>query len=177
MSLFGSLGEILSGRRLHKNTTNNVVVSELWRGCEKLPPEHQEMFRNFVVAASTVADTFFFDDNHPREINAKKYTVVQFRLFYDAVVTLYVYLYSFANPHLVPSLTASLGILAADLPRAERLLARLRKHTDVNTTTVGEAYSHLMEEAGIGSPSFEPFTVFTSGCLVAYNSAFTRYAD
>lgn len=177
MGLFRSLVEILSGRRLHKNTTNNVVVSELWRGCEKLPPEHQEMFRNFVVAASTVAETFFFDENHPREIDAKSYTVAQFRFFYDAVVTLYVHLYGFTNPHLIPSLYASLCILVADLPRAERLLVRLQKHTDMNTATVGEAYSHLIDEAGIGSPSFEPFTVFTSGCLVAYNSALARYAD
>ena len=177
MSLFGSLGEILSGRRLHKNTTNNVVVSELWKGCQKLPPEHQELFRNFVVAASTVSETFFFDDDHPREINAKNYTFAQFRLFYDAVVTLFVHLYGFANPHLVPTLTASLGTLATDGPRVERLLARLRKHTEVNSAAVGEAYSYLIEEVGIGSPSFEPFTVFTSGCLVAYNSSLEHFAD
>jgi hypothetical protein len=177
LSLFGPLGEIVSGRRLHKNTTNNVVVSELYKGCEMLPLEHQEMFRNFVVAASTVADMFFFDDNHPREINAKSYTIGQFRLFYEAVVTLFVHLYGFANPHLVPSLTSSLGTLATDRTRVAMLLARLRKHAEVNSATVGETYTHLIEEAGIGTTSFEPFTVFTSGCLVAYNSAFARDAD
>ena len=119
---------------------------------------------------------FFFDDNHPREIKATSYTVGQFRLFYDAVVTLFVHLYGFANPHIAPSLAASLGVLATDFPRAEKLLARLRKHSEINSATVGEAYSHIIEEANIGSPSVEPFTVFTSGCLIAYNSAFAHHA-
>ena len=176
MSLLGSFGEIISGRRLHKNTTNNVVVSELWKCCEKLPPEHQELFRNFVVAAGIVADKFFFDDNHPKEIKTKSYSIAQFRLFYDAVVTLFAHLYGFANPHLVPQLTACLNVLSTDFLRTEKLLARLRKHSEVNSAMVGEVYSHLMEEANIGSPSFEPFTVFTLGCLITYNSAFTPHA-
>jgi len=176
LSLLGSFGEIISGRRHHKNTTNNVVVSELWKCCEKLPPEHQELFRNFVVAAGIVADRFFFDDDHPKEIKTKNYSIAQFRLFYDAVVTLYAHLYGFENQNLVPQLTACLNVLSTDFLRTEKLLARLRRHSEVNSAMVGEVYSHLMEEANIGSPSFEPFTVFTSGCLITYNSAFTPHA-
>jgi len=174
MGILGSLGEILSGRRLHKNTTNNVVVSELWNRCEKLPPEHQEVFQQFVVAASNVAEMFFFAADHPKEINAKSYTIVQFRLFYDSVVTLFAHLYGFANPHLALQLNACLNVLLADFPRAEKLLARLRRHSEVNSAAVGEAYSHIIEEASIGSPSFESFTVFTSGYLAAYNAVFSH---
>lgn len=171
MGILSSFGEVLSGRRLHKNTTNNVVISELWRRCEELPPEHQEVFRNFVVAASSVAEMFFFAEDHPKDIKAKSYNISQFRIFYDAVVTLFAHLYGFANPHLVSQLAACLNVMSADFSRAEKLLARLRRHFEVNSAAVGEAYSHIMEEASIGGPSFEPFTVFTSGCLVAYNSA------
>lgn len=175
MSLFRSLGEILSGRRLHKNTTNNVVVSELWKGCEKLPNEHQKVFRDFVAAASAVAEAFFFDDNHPREINAKNYTIEQFRIFYHAVIAVFVHLYGLANPRLAPSLAASLGAMATDAHHIERLLVRFRKHVEADSSIAGEAYSHLVEEAGIGSPSFESFSVFTSGCLIAYNSTLARH--
>lgn len=174
MSLFGSLGEILSGRRLHKNTTNNVVVSELWTRCETLPYEHQERFRDFVVAASSVAEMFFFADNHPKEIHAKSYTIEQFRQFYDAVVTLFVHLHCLANPDCASQLIACLKFVAANIQRAEKLLLRLRKYSEVNNVLVGEAYSHVMEEASIGNPTFESFTVFTSGCLAAYNSVVPR---
>ena len=138
-----------------------------------MPSEYRELFRDFVVSAGMVADEFFFDDDHPREIKAKSYTIEQFRLFYDAVLTLFVHLYGFANPHLVTPLTDCLNILAKDFSRAEKLLARLRKHSEVNSATVGEAYSLFMEEASIGSHSFEPFSVFTSGCLAA---ALTHHA-
>jgi hypothetical protein len=83
MGLFGSLGDILSGRRHHKNTTNNVVVSALWSRCASLPVQ-QDLFREYVVSASIVADQFFFAADHPKEINAKAYSIAQFQHFYES---------------------------------------------------------------------------------------------
>jgi hypothetical protein len=176
MGIFGSLGEIISGRRLHKNTTNNVVISEMWQRCDTLPGEHRELFRDFIVAASGVAEQFFFAYDHPKEINAKNYSIEQFRLFYDAVVSFFVYVHSVANPKIASSLRSCLKPIVSDHARAERLFARLSRHSSVDSKTVGEVYTHLIEEAKFGASLFEPFTVFTSVCLIAYQTAVTKGA-
>lgn len=176
MGLFGSIGEIISGRRLHKNTTNNVVESELWQRCDELPSEHQELFRDFVVAASGVAEQFFFAEDHPKEINAKDYSVAQFQLFYDAVVAFFVHVHGVANPCVASALASCLKQLVSDFPRAEKLLAHLRRHTEVDSNAVGEVYTHIIKEAKISGPFFEPFTVFTSMCLIAYKTAVSKRA-
>ena len=174
MDLLRSLGEVISGRRLHKNSTNNVVISELWHRCDRLP-DSQELFRDFIVATSSVSEQFFFDDDHPKAIVAKDYSVEQFRLFYDAVLAFFVHAHCTSNPQLESRMMSCIRSLVSDYAHVERLFVRLSRHNSIDSSTVGEVYEYLIGEAKIGSPLFEPFTVFTSICLVAWRELVLDY--
>lgn len=166
MALFDAFFDILSGRRHHKNTTNNVVLSNLWRRCSVLPA-HQELFREYVVSASIVADEFFFSADHPKEINAKAYSIAQFQHFYESVIAFRAFASGVVAPELRPDLRRGLSELVMDRQRVQQLLAQLDAHGGIDRAGAGLVYEHLMSEAGIGARASAPFVRFTVACLTA----------
>ena len=166
MGLFQSLVDILSGRRYHKNTTNNVVLSNLWRRCSVLPA-HQELFREYVVSASVVADEFFFSPEHPKEIIAKDYSIAQFQHFYESVIAFRAFASGVVAPELRPGLRRCLSELVMDRERVEILLVELDAHGGVDRAGAGLVYEHLINEAGVGARAISPFVKFTVACLAA----------
>lgn len=166
MGFLDSLADILSGRRHHKNTTNNVVVSALWSRCASLPVQ-QDLFREYMVSASIVADQFFFAADHPKEINAKDYTIVQFAHFYEAIITFLTFVEGVNHPNRKTILRRCLFELATHREFVSKLLAQLDGRASVDRVAVGLVYNHLMQEAGIGVKAVAPFVVFTVACLAA----------
>lgn len=164
MGLMNSLADILSGRRHHKNTTNNVVIATLWRRCSLLPG-HQDLFREYVASAGIVADQFFYSADHPKEVDPKDYTIAQFQHFYEAVIAFLVFVECINRPDLKHTLRGCAIELAMDRERVERLLAQLEAHGAVDRAGVGLVYEHLMQEAGIGTRAIAPFIAFTTACL------------
>jgi hypothetical protein len=161
-----SLADILSGRRHHKNTTNNVVIATLWRRCSLLP-DHQDLFREYMASASIVADQFFYSADHPKQVDPKDYTIAQLQHFYEAVITFLVFVECINRPDLKRTLRGCTVELAMDRERVERLLAQLDAHGAVDRAGVGLVYKHLMDESGIGIPTVVPFVMFAAACLAA----------
>ena len=97
MGIFGKLGDIVSGGVAHKNSTNNRVIRELWDRTGSLSARDRKHLESFVVAASVVAEGLFYADDHPHSLDPKRYTVEQFRQFYDALLAFYYHAYCLSN--------------------------------------------------------------------------------
>jgi hypothetical protein len=130
-------------------------------------PAHQELFREYVVSASIVADEFFFSPDHPKEINAKAHSIAQFQHFYESVIAFRTFAAGVSCPDLRLDLRQCLTELVLDRDRVGRLIAQLDAHGAVDRAGTRLVYEHLMQEAGIGTRAIAPFIAFSTACLLA----------
>jgi len=170
-----NLIDIISGRRYHKNTTNNAAVRALWSATDQVDPAVREKFRDFIASAGAVAEAMFWSTEKPGDINPKKYGADQFRMFYDAIVAAYAYMYAKANPELARELAASMWRLVSNPESIRRLVKKLDARSSFDREAAGDVWSYLIDEARIGRVgSLAQFTTFTTACAYGYKAAVER---
>jgi len=67
---FSYLANVFSGRIRHWTTAHNVTLSQQWAKVEKLSPPFDGIFKQFLVAAGIVVESFFGPNRKSEKIQA-----------------------------------------------------------------------------------------------------------
>lgn len=175
MSFFGSLKEIVSGRRYHKNITNNVVIRDLWNRARSLPAFEKQIFENFILAADIATDKLFFSSNRPKGIDPKKYNLEQFRLFYDSILTFCAFIAGLQAPRKrTEEINVALSSIVSNWEHAKKLHQKLLQQDKADSHTAGIVWSHIIETAHIREPDVVQFTLFAMLSLECFQATMSK---
>ena len=93
--------DIVTGRVAHWNSTNNVVITELWDRMEMLSEPQRKSLKSFLVSAGIVVESVIGPGNKAGSvglrIDLKEISIKQFRDLYDTLLTYFVVIAVRAN--------------------------------------------------------------------------------
>lgn len=151
-----------------------MVIRELWERAKMLPAFEMQLFQNFILSSDLATEALLFSSDRPRGLDANRYDLEQFRVFYDSLLTFYAFIAGLGMREKEKGIHVALKAIVSDWSRAQQLLSKLRVHESVDSSTAGVVWSHIIDTAHIGEPNVVQFAMFAMQSLAAYGAAMSK---
>ena len=125
---FSYLANVFSGRIRHWTTAHNVTLSQQWAKVEKLSPPFDGIFKQFLVAAGIVVESFFGPNRKSEKIlkvDLRMISSRQFEELYSLLLAYFCFMLYTVNPFLKEQLRETLLKIVSSPETASKLLRSL----------------------------------------------------
>ena len=159
MGMFKYFRDVLSGRIVHWNETNNTVVNELWNKLGDLDSPNDTIFKHFMISAGIVIEDLMGMRKNEQtiiKIDCKKVDTEKFRQLYTIILSCFSFLFNVTNRALKEDVKKALVEVTNRPEVVQRIFQQLSKCYSKSTGEInmgligGKIWDEIVEMTGFG---------------------------